>query len=210
MPAPVTTGKLCTATDQMAIGDIIKCVYEAPTANVAGYFSQLGVLEPKMKVINIKKNGEDDPNPIVEEAFVEYTELPTTPGTTPSGFFYLLKADDGLLIADRMVQSQISWQSINEKNYVYGEVFNAVDAATVKTITTITTERPYQEGDKASSNTTTDNKFNDQTKRSITTTSTVVSIINSTPAEGETAVPEKTKTVKTITEIKYANIDTGE
>jgi len=209
MSAPLTTGKLCTATSQMAIGDIIKCVYEAPTANVAGYFSQLGVLEPKMKVINISKNGENDPNPTVTESYQTYAELPTTPATTASGFFYLLKADDGLLIADRMVQSQISWEAINKKNYVYGGLFDIVNAATEKTITTTTVTRPTQEGDTAGSQTTTTNKF-DGSERSVTTY-TITTAINAVPvSEGSEETTNMTTITTVETTIEYAKVHENE
>ena len=122
MAAPVTLGKLCSNTSDMEIGDYIKCVYEAPTANVPGYFSQLGTIDPTKHVVTttITDGGE----PVVTEEEVAYTELPTTPGTTASGFFYLLKADYGLLMADRMIQQEISWASLNTFNYIYGRAFN--------------------------------------------------------------------------------------
>ena len=211
MPAPLTTGKLCTATSQMAVGDIIKCVYEAPTANVAGYFSQLGVLEPKLKVINISKNGEDDPNPTVTESYQTYAELPTTPGTTPSGFFYLLKADDGLLIADRMVQSQISWESINKKNYVYGGVCDVANSATIKTITTTTETHDTISGETAGTTTNTVNHF-DQSDRAVITTSVTKTIaaVPDTSVTVEEGEEQPTKNVTTIvtteTKLEYAKV----
>ena len=87
MAAPVTLGKLCSNTSDMEIGDYIKCVYEAPTANVPGYFSQLGTIDPTKHVVTttITDGGE----PVVTEEEEAYTELPTTPGTTASRFFYL-------------------------------------------------------------------------------------------------------------------------
>ncbi len=215
MSAPVTTGKLCTSTDQMLIGDIIKCVYEAPTANQAGYFSQLGVVTPQLKTITIRKNGEDDLNPEIVETVANYAELPTTPATTASGFFYLLKADDGLLIADRMVQSQISWQAINEKNYVYGGVFDIANSATVKTITITTVERPTEEGDVAGTVNTPDNQFNDISKRytlstSVVTTITAVPDESVTVEEGEEQPTiNMTKIVTTETKIEYAKTIEG-
>ncbi len=49
-----------------------------------------------------------------------YPELPTTPAATAKGYFYFIKADKGLWIADRMVQTQISAVSLNRKNYLQG------------------------------------------------------------------------------------------
>ena len=131
MPAPATLGKLCTSLDQMQVGDYIKCVYEAPSENVAGDFSHLGDIEPKYQItstVNITDESgavvyeDDGVTPKTKQVTTEvaYPELPVTPGTTAKGFFYLIKVDKGLLVADRMVQQQISWEALNKKNYIYG------------------------------------------------------------------------------------------
>jgi hypothetical protein len=203
MAAPVTTGKLCTATDQMIVGDIIKCVYEAPTANVAGYFTQFGKLEPTMKVTTIRKNGVDDPNPETTVAYEPYPELPTTPGTTASGFFYLLKVDDGLLVADRMVQSQISWEAINKKNYVYGGIVDAANTASEKIITITTESRPTADGDVAGSTTTTTTNDFDGPSRTVTTVNITTSIATE-PIEGSEETNSVTTIVTTETTTMYS------
>jgi hypothetical protein len=99
MGVPESNGRLCTKLSEMSIGDYIKCEYIAPTANVAGDFKNLGV------------------NSVL-------TELATYPSgatsTTPNGYFYFIKADKGLLIADRIIQSNISAQSINAKGFLTG------------------------------------------------------------------------------------------
>lgn len=46
--------------------------------------------------------------------------MPTIPGSTANGSFYFLKVDKGLLVADRMVQTDISAQALNSKNYLQG------------------------------------------------------------------------------------------
>lgn len=96
MGAPATQGRLCTQLSDMEIGDYIRCTYTAPAANAAGEFSDLGgnVAETK--------------------------ELPTIPGITANGYFYYLKVDKGLLIADRMVQVKVSAQALDKKNYLLG------------------------------------------------------------------------------------------
>lgn len=96
MSAPASQGRLCTTLKEMEIGDYIRCSYTASTANVAGYFTDLGSAVPGV------------------------TELPTTAAATANGYFYFLKVDKGLLVADRMVQSSISAQSLNAKNYLNG------------------------------------------------------------------------------------------
>lgn len=88
MGVPATTGKRCTNLADMEIGDYIACKYYAPSANVAGVFSDLG------------GSG---------------TELPVTPGTTANGYFYFLKVAKGLCVADRMVQSSLSAKAVNTK-----------------------------------------------------------------------------------------------
>ena len=127
MAAPATAGKYVSGLSGMAIDDYIKCVYEAPFDNVAGYFSQLGNKEPWIEVHTTTNGG---PEVITKEP---YSELPTTPATNNiRGYFFLIKVDNGMLIADRMVQQAISWESLNKKNYIYGGVFDTVNSRTVE------------------------------------------------------------------------------
>ena len=97
MAMPASNGKLCTKLSDMSIGDYIRCEYVAPTAGVAGTFQNLG--------------GESS-----------LTELPVAPATTANGYFYFLKADKGLLIADRKVQNAISWSKLNENGLITGSI----------------------------------------------------------------------------------------
>ena len=138
MAAPATAGKYVSGLSGMAIDDYIKCVYEAPYDNVAGYFSQLGNKEPWIEVHTTTNGGEE----VVTKE--QYTELPTTPASNNiSGFFYLIKVDNGMLIADRMVQQAISWESLNKKNYIYGGVFDTVNSRTVKYVDIRTSTKTY-------------------------------------------------------------------
>lgn len=116
MAAPESNGKLCTSLKDMEIGDYIKCVYEADTPNVAGKFSHLGELHP-----TYMKDILDEEGNVIGSELSEYEELPTTPSTTARGYFFLLKVDKGKLIADRMIQSQISWDELNKVGFVYGK-----------------------------------------------------------------------------------------
>ena len=76
----------------MAIGDVIPCRYTALTSGVAGYFSELGTC--------IKD------------------EIPVAGSATPDGLFYLIKTDKGTLIADRVIQTNISWDVLNSAKYI--------------------------------------------------------------------------------------------
>ena len=141
MGAPATAGKYVSGLSGMAIDDYIKCVYEAPYSNVAGYFSQLGNKEPWIEV-HKTIDGVEQP---VEKEF--YSELPTTPSSENiSGYFYLIKVDYGMLIADRMVQQAISWETLNKKNYIYGGVFDTVNTRTIKYVDITTSSKTYEEG----------------------------------------------------------------
>lgn len=96
MAIPATTGQLRTSLTDMQIGDYIPCTYVASSGAV-GTFSNLGV-----------NSG---------------TEIPLAGSATPNGLFYFLKADRGLLIADRVVQHSISWDTLNNNGYIEGKSF---------------------------------------------------------------------------------------
>lgn len=97
MGAPATQGRLCLKLAEMEIGDYIRCTYTAPTENVAGEFSDFGG--------------------VVEEV----EELPIEPGTTANGYFYYLKVDKGLLVADRKIQKNISGKTLLANGYLEGK-----------------------------------------------------------------------------------------
>ena len=204
MAAPVTLGKLCSNTSDMEIGDYIKCVYEAPTANVPGYFSQWGTINPTKRVVTttITDGGE----PVVTEEEVAYTELPTTPGTTASGFFYLLKADYGLLMADRMIQQQISWASLNTFNYIYGRAFNCSGTKTevIRNVTiTHQTVAPSDTTANSTKTTTVDNYK--KADRTVTKVTTAVVVTSNVGADGSTVESKTITTTVTEETIKYAH-----
>jgi hypothetical protein len=83
-----------STVESMTIGDIIPCRYTAATANTAGYFSDLGTCVA--------------------------TEIPISGTATPDGLFYFIKSDKGLLIADRVVQTGISWDALNANCFIEG------------------------------------------------------------------------------------------
>ena len=204
MAAPVTLGKLCSNTSDMEIGDYIKCVYEAPTANVPGYFSQLGTIDPTRHVVTttITDGGE----PVVTEEEIAYTEVPTTPGTTASGFFYLLKADYGLLMADRMIQQQISWASLNTFNYIYGRAFNCSGTKTevIRNVTiTHQTVAPSDTTANSTKTTTVDNYK--KADRTVTKVTTAVVVTSNVGADGSTVESKTITTTVTEETIKYAH-----
>jgi hypothetical protein len=105
MAAPQTNGVLRTTLESMNIGDYIKCEY-SQTNTILGVFTAGFLANSK----NIS---------------AELTIAPRLVGSTVnqlyiSGFFYLIKVDTGLLIADRMVVCNISAQTLNSKNYLLG------------------------------------------------------------------------------------------
>ena len=202
MGAPAVSGKYVSTTSGMNINDYIKCVYEAPIANRVGYFSQLGTKEPyKLTITTTTTNGVTD-EPVVTKT--NYGELSTgVPSTTPNGFFYLIKLDNGFLVADRMVQWGVTWAEMNSKNYIYGAVFDCEDARTTEYVDIDITIRPTEEGDTATAGTETeiDNSFHDMKKRYRKFEKTAVAIDQETheePVYGED--PETGEQVQTGTE----------
>jgi len=97
MPMPATTGQLRTRIQDMQIGDYIVCNYQASSGAV-GTFSNLG-------------------------GAVE-TEIPVAGSATPNGSFYFVKVDKGLLIADRVIQHSISWDTLNAGKAIQGKPLN--------------------------------------------------------------------------------------
>lgn len=148
MAAPDTMGKLCTRLSDMNVGDYIKCVYEAPIKGKPGFFSQLGIENPKKEITETIDGGTATTK---EE---EYAELDATaPSATPSGYFYFIKSGAGELVADRMLQSDISWDSLNNKNVVLGGIRDIINNQTTVTITTTKAVAVTQSGDAASDTT---------------------------------------------------------
>lgn len=102
-------GTLRTTLAEMNVGDYIPCEYVSAVANTAGTFSQLGTSTA--------------------------TDLSTVASTTPNGRFYFIKVDTGLLIADRVVQTGVSWNVLNAVGYIQGTYFNLVPKLSSSTYT---------------------------------------------------------------------------
>jgi len=84
-----------TSLDTMLVGDCIPCRYTATTSGVAGFFSELGTC-----IAN---------------------EIPITGSATPDGLFYFIKTAKGTLIADRVIQTNISWDVLNTSRFIEGK-----------------------------------------------------------------------------------------
>lgn len=82
----------------MAVGDCIPCRYTATTSGQAGYFSELGTC-----IAN---------------------EIPVTGTTTPDGLFYFVKTAKGTLVADKVLQTSVTWDALNAANFIEGKPYN--------------------------------------------------------------------------------------
>jgi hypothetical protein len=83
-----------TTVESMGIGDVIPCRCTVSNANTPAVFSELGTCVAD--------------------------EIPLSGTDTPNGLFYFIKADKGLLIADRVVQTGVSWDTLSTAGYVDG------------------------------------------------------------------------------------------
>ncbi|RRJ66411.1 hypothetical protein EHV15_28430 [Paenibacillus oralis] len=90
MPVPATTGQLRNQIEDMKIGDYIHGFYDKE-ANTWGAGAQRGSEYP-------------------------LTGVPAASFVT--GWFYFIKVDKGLLVADRVVQNSQSWDSLNGNSRV--------------------------------------------------------------------------------------------
>lgn len=99
MAMPATTGQLRTRVQDMQIGDFIKCHYNAnnTTKTAAGHFYAFAQDTAATEI------------PLVGLSTV-----------TTMGFFYLVKVDLGLLIADRVVRNTMAWDVLNTAKYIQG------------------------------------------------------------------------------------------
>lgn len=101
MGAPATTGQLRNNIRDMKIGDYIGC---------------RTVVSSSLTSANIYYFG--------EKAFTAQDEMPyigldsTVNGS--SGYFYFIKVDKGLLVADRVVLNKVSWDKLNTSKYIQG------------------------------------------------------------------------------------------
>lgn len=85
---------LKSSISSMQIGDRISCEYIAPYSNTVGLFNNLGK--------------------------ATRTEISTSGVSTPNGTFYFVKVAKGLLIADRAVQTSVTWATLNTARAVEG------------------------------------------------------------------------------------------
>ncbi|MWV43082.1 hypothetical protein GRF59_05515 [Paenibacillus sp. HJL G12] len=95
---PKTGGKLRTRVQEMEIGDYIRCGYSA-SSGTAGVFYGLGT-------------DTDD------------AEISLDGPIAPNGYFYFIKVKEGLLVADRVIQTGISWLTLNMTSYTHGAQLN--------------------------------------------------------------------------------------
>jgi hypothetical protein len=101
MPVPNTGGTLRTSISDMQVGDYIIC---GMNANTSGQAAQIGYAGSTGYSGEVALAGQS---------------------TTPSGqwySFYFIKADKGLLIADRVIQHTISWDTLNSAKYIQGGI----------------------------------------------------------------------------------------
>ncbi|WP_068620003.1 discoidin domain-containing protein [Paenibacillus tuaregi] len=115
MAVPATTGSLRTKVSEMEIGDYIAFYYGnitgPATAGSPAKFDKLGL------------NG-------------NVIELPVTGKANPDGYFYFIKVDKGILLADRIVQNGISWDALNLGKYIQGVPWDSGNAIPTMTSNT--------------------------------------------------------------------------
>jgi hypothetical protein len=62
-------------------------------------------------------------------------EIPVIGSATPDGLAYFIKADKGLLICDRVVQYNVSWNVLNAGKYIEGkQIFDTINLSNANTI----------------------------------------------------------------------------
>lgn len=97
MPAPNTGGVFRSRIQDMKVGDYISCNY-SQTGNVGSPRNSFGSLGSP-----------------------QFSELPLTGVDQGYGFFYMIKVDKGLLIADRVIQNSVSWEALNNFEFIEGK-----------------------------------------------------------------------------------------
>lgn len=91
MPVPATSGVQRSNVFDMEIGDYIACEYRS-ASGLIGTFGNLG-----KSITN---------------------EIPISGSASPNGGFYLIKANRGLLISDRVIQYNMPWDKLNNFGYI--------------------------------------------------------------------------------------------
>lgn len=87
-----------TNINEMTIGDCIPCRYTSLTSGTPGNFSELGTSTA--------------------------SEIPVTGFVIPDGTFYFIMVEPTLLIADRVVQINVSWNALNNAKFIEGLLLN--------------------------------------------------------------------------------------
>lgn len=82
--------------NEMTVGCCIPCRYTALTSGTPGNFSELGTFTA--------------------------SEIPITGSAIPDGTFYFNMIESTLLIADRVVQTNVSWNALNNVKFIEGKV----------------------------------------------------------------------------------------
>ncbi len=118
MPIPATSGQFRTNRSDMQIGDYAAVKYTA-AAGAIGAFSDFGAP--------------------LETA--QANEIPITGTNTPNGYCYLIKADKGLLIPDRVIQTNISYETLSANDFIWGKLGGI--GAIIPTMTSATTPAPF-------------------------------------------------------------------
>jgi hypothetical protein len=94
MPVPATNGQEKTSISDMQVGDYIPMFYDSTLPVGQRYL--------------IGKNGK--------------SEMPVTSHSNPSfGYWYFIKVDKGLLIADRNIQHSVTWDSLHSAKFIQGQ-----------------------------------------------------------------------------------------
>lgn len=92
MTTPATTGKLCNTLDEMDIGDYIEVDYQRNLDLYADHITE---------TIEMPLSG-------------------TGSGETRRFFFYMIKVDKGLLVADRVTTNSATWDAFNGLKWIQG------------------------------------------------------------------------------------------
>jgi hypothetical protein len=106
MPVPATTGQSRARVKDMQIGDYLSAAIGGATANGLGS-------------VRADVSFGDATNPNYNFPEIPLTGLTGAAGST-TGYFYFVKVNKGLLIADRVVQNGISWDVLNTGKVIQG------------------------------------------------------------------------------------------
>ena len=177
---------------------------QEPVKNIVGYFSQLGIKNPVLKVItHTTIDGVKQADSISEKQYSEIDSFLESlfrygeKGFNPThGIFYLIKIDRGKLIADRNLM-YTDFMELNSANYINGGLYQVTKARTKKVIDIVITNKTYESTDTAKNEIVyDDSEF--RTKR-------IEKFVQTKVEVGNSSTPTKT-TVTTVT-IYFAEYD---